>query len=271
MDRDSFLDYLTRAVNESFITEAEAVELLKKFDAGDIDEPMLPLPLDEAVTETTEQDMTSALLVLVTLGIISKGFKFPRMSEKQQEQAATRLQDRFAGIVRGLAPVALENVSGWQATFGRTIQEHIIQQAVMGRLRPLLPSELATLDRVIRAQQAFASRFADEHAAGLLMGNSFSVEYIGHRSELYNGEARAEFYRQKEEEEAEDGTVYDYISVDDNGTCQPCLDAEAAGPYLAGEGEYPGTVCEGRGFCRCTREARFAPDEARELRGELAA
>lgn len=273
MSRDEFLDYLTRAVSEDFLTEREAIELLRRFDRGEVNESMLPLSEDEAITPLDDDAVNRALIALAALGIVSqvKDVRFPRWSERQQEATASRLQDRFAETVRGFAYKAIKDLPDWHRSMSLTVQEHIVQQAMMGRMRPLLPSELATLDRVVEAQQRFALRFADEQASRLLMGNPFSVEYVAHRSELYNGEARAEFYRQKEEEEAEDGYVYDYISVDDNGTCQPCLDAEAASPYMAGDGPMPGSECSGGGFCRCTREARYDPDAAAELRRELIA
>lgn len=275
MSREQFLDYLTRAVADEFLTEDEAVEFLRQFDKGTLDTSMLPLPLSETIRETTEEDVNAAAIVLVTLGILSRvkdSIRFPRMTPKQQEQTATRLQDRFAASVRRYAKELAESSSipAWQISMSETLQEHIIQQALMGRLRPLTIEEIATLDSVVRTQQAFLSRFADEIASRNLQGNPFSELQIGARGEQYNGEARAEFFRGVESD-AEDGTVYDYIALDDNRTCQPCLDAEAASPYLPGEGEYPGSVCEGGGFCRCVREARYAPDEAAELRNELRA
>lgn len=267
MKRVDFLLYLIRAVKDNFLTEQDASALLRKFDAGEIDQSMLPIPLDEAITSTTEDDAQKGILALTVLGVVSNGV-FKRLTESQQERTATTLQERFAKEVRGFAYKSLEDLGGWQRSMSRTVQEHIIQQSLLGRLRPLSAEEIKTLDSVIRTQQAFASRFADEQASRLLQGNPFSVDYIGARSEQYNGEARAEFYRAKEGE-AEEGTVFDYISVDDNGTCQPCLDAELASPYLAGDGAMPGDVCEGRGFCRCTREERFDPETAATLRDEL--
>lgn len=269
MKRKDFLAYLIRAVKDSFLTEQEARALLRRFDAGDIAESMLSLSLDEAITPTTEDDVQRGIVALAALGIVTNG-TLKRLTERQQEQTATKLQERFTKEVRGFAYKSLEDLGGWQKSMSLTIQGHIIQQSLLGRLRPLDAQEIKTLDRVIRAQQAYASRFADEQASRLLQGNPFSVDYIGARSEQYNGEARAEFYRAKEGE-ADEGMVFDYVSVDDNGTCQPCIDAEQASPFLAGDGALPGDVCEGRGFCRCVREERYSPDEAAELREGLRA
>ncbi len=266
MKRKEFLAYLVRAVKDKFLTEQQASALLRKFDAGEIDESMLPL---DEVIPTTEGDIQKGILALAVLGVVANGV-FKRLTERQQESVATKLQERFAKEARAIAPTALKNLSNWQRAMGLSVQEHIIQQSLLGRLRPLAAEEIKILDNVIRTQQAYLSRFADEQASRLMMGNPFSVDYIGARSEQYNGEARAEFYRAKEGE-AEDGTVFDYISVDDDGTCQPCLDAESASPYLPGQGEFPGPTCDGRGFCRCTREERFSPTEAAELLGSLRA
>lgn len=275
MTRDEFLDYLARAVADEFLSEDEAVELLRKFDAGEIDEKTSPLPLNETITPTTEDDVNRAAIILVTLGILSRAgdsIRFPRITERQQEQAATRLQDRFADKVRGYATTLIEsrNLPTWQTSMSQTVQEHIIQQNLMGRLRPLTNEEIRDLDSVIRTQQAFLSRFVDEQSVRVLQDNPMSEAYIGARSEYYNKEARTMFFRTKEED-AEDGTVYDYESVDTPSTCQPCLDAEAAGPYLPGEGPMPSEICEGGGFCRCRRVARYSPTEAAELRNELRA
>jgi hypothetical protein len=271
LKRKAFLSYLTRAVSDGFLSEDEATALLRKFDSGEIDDSVLPLPLNEAITTTTEDDIRRGMIALAVLGVIVPG-GFKKLTERQQEQTATKLQERFAENVRGYAKQLAEsgNLPKWQASMSQTVQEHIIQQSLMGRLRPLTAEEITTLDSVIKTEQAFLSRFADETAARLLQDNPFSEEYIGSRSEQYNGEARAEFFRAKEEDAGED-EVFDYVSVDDNGTCQPCLDAEAASPYLAGEGNFPGSVCDGGGFCRCTRERRIAPDEAAELREGLRA
>lgn len=275
MSREDFIEYLVRLVADGFVDETEAADLLRRFDAGDIDEDTLPLPLNETITPTTEDDVNKAAIILVTLGILSRAgdaIRFPRMTERQQEQTATRLQDRFADKVRGYAKDLIEskNLPAWQTSMSQSVQEHIIQQNLMGRLRPLTSEEIRDLDSVIRTQQAFLSRFADEQSIRALQDNPMSEAYIGARSEYYNGEPWTMFFRAKEED-AEDGTVYDYESVDTPSTCQPCLDAEAAGPYLPGEGVFPSEVCEGGGFCRCRRVARHSPSEAAELRNELRA
>jgi hypothetical protein len=271
--RKDFLAYLVRAVKENFLTESEASALLRRFDSGDINESMLSLLLDEAITETTEDEISKAALVLVGLGILSKvsgQIRFPRLTESQQERTATRLQERFATQVRGFAYKSIEDLGGWQRSMSRTISEHIIQQSMLGRLRPLEQSEIKILDLVVKAQLTFAARFADEQSIRLLQGNPFSVDYIGARSEQYNGVARAEFYRAKEGE-LEDGYIVDFVAQDDNSTCIPCLDAQNASPYLPGEGEFPGLTCDGRGFCRCVREERYDPAVANELREGLRA
>lgn len=61
------------------------------------------------------------------------------------------------------------------------------------------------------------------------------------------------------------GYVYDYIALDDNAVCSPCMDAEANSPYIGGQGPMPGQVCLGGGNCRCYRIGRYAPEVAARL------
>lgn len=80
----------------------------------------------------------------------------------------------------------------------------------------------------------------------------------------------ADLVRRKQltlESGAEAGYVVDYRAVDDRGTCDPCLQAEQNGPYLANEGPMPAAVCLGRGRCRCRRELVYDPAAYARLRG----
>jgi hypothetical protein len=61
MRRDKFLAMLVRMVRSKYLTEGKASELLAKFDRREIDEADLPLPLEEALTTTTQEDMQAAI------------------------------------------------------------------------------------------------------------------------------------------------------------------------------------------------------------------
>lgn len=99
-------------------------------------------------------------------------------------------------------------------------------------------------------------------------GNRVSRRAVSARAGHYGGPQRAEWYR-GDERNAPVGVVVDYISMDDDGTCGPCLDAEEEGPYLPGRGPFPGQVCLGLDHCRCERVARFAMAEYDLLRKTL--
>ena len=111
------------------------------------------------------------------------------------------------------------------------------------------------------------SEEAIEEFADDLRGRAMTEDQIAARARQYKGRAYEEFYRQREEQIEDEGTVIDYIAVDDGATCSPCAQAERAGPYLPGQGPMPGGVCLGGGHCRCVRKSRRDGETAAELRG----
>lgn len=69
MERAAFLSYLTRLVKDGKVVEQQAGDLLRKFDAGDIDDADLPLPLNEAITDLSDADVSIAIGELKAMGI----------------------------------------------------------------------------------------------------------------------------------------------------------------------------------------------------------
>lgn len=255
MTRTQFKSMLIRAVQDELLTEDEARTLLRRFDAGEISDADLPLPLSEAIIGANDSDVEKAVTAL--------GLALVFASLLPRERAREALQDKFMAKARGLSE-NVSAVSDWQQTFSVEIGQYILKQSILGRGRLLEPSEIVRADGIIKAEQAFLSRFAEEVAFSRINGNPMSADAIGSRSELYAGRGRAEWFTGHEEVQG-DGTVIDYVSVDDNGTCEPCLSAESQGPYLPNDGPLPGQVCDGFGRCRCERVPRYAPDEARAL------
>jgi hypothetical protein len=181
-------------------------------------------------------------------------------------QARDGLQDFFSNEVRAHA-AALErsgNLKAWRASMSEIIAANIVQQKTVAVGRALLPSETLDLLEPINFELTHAEEFAEEIEARAETSRPMSSSYIGARSELYSGSGRAVWFRADEKGRAR-GVVFYYVAVDDAGTCEPCLDAEAGSPYLPGEGAFPGEVCKGRGRCRCLRIPRDAPREFERL------
>jgi len=169
-----------------------------------------------------------------------------------QEQARETLQTDFERIVEELARIAQINIPDWERQMANAIEGYLIAQATAARGRALLPSELLEIERdQIATQMDYLAGFRQD-----LESEPRTEDYISSRSKLYAGAGRALWYRIAEMD-APDGWVVDYHSVDDSGTCSPCVSAESDGPYLFGHGPFPGEVCLGRGRCRCQRQPRF--------------
>lgn len=69
MNRAEFLAYLTRLVKDRKLTEKDAGQMLRQFDAGEIDENDLPLTLKEAIAPITQTDVDRAMEGLKELGV----------------------------------------------------------------------------------------------------------------------------------------------------------------------------------------------------------
>lgn len=84
----------------------------------------------------------------------------------------------------------------------------------------------------------------------------YSLAQIAARANSYLGDGWGAFFRGEEANLSPNFWVVDYIARDDPITCTPCIQAQLGGPYLPGEGPFPGEVCFGRGACRCIRTPR---------------
>lgn len=245
MDRAAFVNLLVRAVKDSHLTEGEAIDLLKQFDAGtlQIDEDATPLDPEEAISPLTDEDVERAVAALLLLGAL-------RVLHLRRAHFREVLQDQFIAGARSLAKqraAGAITLTDWQAGMNEAIGTNIIQQAAIGS--GSVPAANALTEAVV-LQEAYLSRWADEMAVKTLLDEPLSELGMMARAALYAGAGREEGYK-AEAELYESGTAVIYEAVDDNGTCQPCLDAE--GTYLIDEAfPTPGSVCDGYGNCRCT-------------------
>lgn len=268
MSRDRLIEYLARLVADGVITEAQALQYIRDFDAGELDEFELPLAPDEL----PEPDDNTAEIIAALLLFLNRNEQQLAAIPRQVEVAAINaVQDEFERIVRGLAgrySTGLMSLPTWQAEMLTAMRQHTMQQMMVGsRSTVLSPDQLTRLAEIMRSEGAFLSRFADQIAAQGLTGALMSEAQIANRAALYGGVGRGEAFRWGEAAGVQSGYVVDYVSRDDYRTCSACISAQMAGPYLPSQGPMPGQVCYGRSRCRCYRRLRYDPVTYRLLGG----
>ncbi len=258
--RERLIDYLSRLVADGVITESEAVQLIRDYDAGELEEFELPLAPDEL--PLAEPDDRTAEIAASLLLLLSRT-ELPSVPQPAQLAMINQVQDEFERVVRGLAgrySTGLMSLPTWQVEMLAAMRQHTMQQMMVGsRNTALAPSQLTRLEEIMRGEAAFLSRFADQIAAQGLEGALMSESQIANRATLYGGVGRGEAFRWAESIGTSAGYVIDYVSRDDFRTCPACIGAQMAGPYLPSQGPMPGQVCYGRSRCRCFRRLRYDP------------
>jgi hypothetical protein len=175
----------------------------------------------------------------------------PTLAERETFRTAlqTQYEARVAALGRSVADGRI-SVAQWQNAMNTATTQHLIRQQALGAGTTRIDAEtFARLDAEVRRQQAFISRFADHFTGRAATDEPLSAAAVSSRAKQYSGAGRALGARAQE---ADSGERWQYIAVDDAGTCEPCLGAE--GIYDSGQGPYPGEICLGRGNCRCRRE-----------------
>jgi hypothetical protein len=256
MTRDELINWLSRLVMDGIITEEEAAQILDAFDRDeDLDLWGIPIPPPLALEMPGQFDFVEYVAVLS----VAQAASMRRGVRPVYPSSPDAMMDSFERDARRLAQLVYErsiDVAEWQRRMRRLITEYTVGQVVMGgRLQAMTPALQQRLQRELRLQFAYLSRFADEVALGRL-----SEARIGARGTQYGGYGRGEFYRERESSDVgQFGMVVDYLSQDDPNTCVPCYEAQENGPYLPGSGPFPGQVCLGAGSCRCERVIRYDP------------
>jgi hypothetical protein len=276
MNRQEFINLLSRLVADKELTEEQAKALVAQFDNGTLpDEWQLPLPADKAIRGRKEENEAVAVMLLLLLLSRHQTMLRPGMSYYTAERMASQVQDAFA--MRALAYAGLlvngeHDLSDWHADMLDAIEQHIIQHMMLGNGQASLSKEQqAELDTIMLEQSAFLSRFADHNALTVGLGGALLVALLASRSELYGGVGRGSFFRSLEAAgvargDLGDGWVLEFLAVDDKSTCSPCLNAQ--GFYLPGtDHPRPGIICLGRARCRCQLIPRYLPNEYARLTG----
>lgn len=302
MTRDQLTRSLARLVASDKLTRDEARAILAAFDAGLIAQSELPLAGQAAGIALTESlARQAAARLYARLGLDPARTRIIPISARERfvVQIIDTYEDLSFQTTRSFARGDL-SVREWHQAMKDLVSDDLLQQAHLGKGRDLTPREIERLQEVATRQAAYLRRFADEvamreqrakHAERIarrelgqeateeavqarvaeLQSRRMSEAQIRARAQMYAGESYQAFWQQREREEEREGMVAYYISVDQPSTCSPCLSAEQNGPYLPGSAHpWPGSVCLGKGHCRCRLEYRLEPDTYARLRARTA-
>lgn len=255
-DLEELIQMLVRLVMDGILSEAEA-ETIIDFVRAEGELPVgfqLPLPAEEALPDNLEEIVAGYLIVS------TRNFSI-EVAQTEFEQEAAELTRQWLHAEIGLR--------SWHEKFRDALIKFLAIASAAGADEEISGTQRADeVLTMIQVQLAYLSRFADSVAV-----NKVSEGQMMQRSRMYSGAGRASFFRENGRSNAQEGWVVDYVALDDRFTCEPCRQAEAEGPYLPDDpsAPMPGTICLGRGYCRCVRFLRF--DEAAWLRlaGEVQA
>jgi len=276
MTYEEYIDLLERLVEDGVLTLAEAEQLAGEYDAFVDEELLTPEQIPNWNDEL--EFATFAILIAILYRILRRQTQreavsatLSGLSYAQRTAAFGAVQESYQGesaqLARNLAN-GLLTTAEWQTAMNESLLSHFRSLTYLGYNLPLSGTQEAEFLRIVRVQQAYLSRFADQYQLSVLRGEPWSAEYIAARAALYSGAMRGFAYRAAESvSDFNEGFVFQYIAVDDERTCSPCIDAALGSPYLANQGPYPGEVCEGRSRCRCRREPIYDPEAYQELIG----
>ncbi len=267
MTRTQLTTLLAYAVQRDWITADEARTIIQRFDAGELDASGLPLPIAQALGNglPSEREYLTALSDLLGFGVAVLIRAFAEKGAVQRATVRERLQDRYMEQARQLAEQAAENVQQWHTAMRDLLSTYLTGMTVLGLQRPTLTTaERSRLLQSIGVQLTFLYQFAGQVAVQAQTSHALSVAQIAARSELYAGAGRELWFRASEQDTTA-GYIVRYIAVDDANTCPKCVLAEQQGPWMPGQGPFPGAVCYGKGRCRCRRELAYDPQSYQHL------
>lgn len=288
MTRDDVLDLLAALVAADRLAESEARAILRAWETDAITDDDLPAsPDDEALARI--------ILPLLALGLESIATRFVQLraalrvlaggtSLEERDATARAILDASgdAGDARTRRlftardgapdrPPVLGSVRRWHDEARTAVADDLAALARLGFVN--VPGDETTiLARAVVQQGDHLDRFAVRITLGRVGPANGGLRALTEaetaaRLRSYAGVPFATFYRGAMRPaslggELGPGWVLDYISLDDGGTCVPCLRAERSGPYVPGTPHpMPGGVCLGRGHCRCKLAPRFSPTD----------
>ena len=256
MTRPELVAILADLVSRKAITLADAQAVLAAFDNGTLtDLPLL------APAEDDNRWIIALALLLLLLGSTTVG----TLNAAQRTRAQELLRTQYETQVGTLAATVSAGgaVAAWQAGMQTTIANYSRQMAVAGAGTLPKPAVRAAVDTELRGQWGFLAAFA----VTLIAGKVMSEAAIRSRAVLYGQTGVGSFWRGAQPA-AGTGWITHYDALDDDGTCSPCSEAERNGPYIMGSDHpVPGSVCLGRGRCRCKLRYEFNPTVYARLTG----
>lgn len=250
MTSSEVLALLTRLVVDGRITEEEAAEVFSQWQDGLIDIPDIP------DIRRRDDDTLALLAAALVLGLTGGGSgKLPVLFSTRQTSAFPNLlQDWWVERSNDLGAQFASGAIGVDELFtaaNADLQAYMAAQH-MGGFRGLRSD---VLGRSLLEQRAYLSRFRDEVAYRVAIGDMPSGEYIANRLSLYGGAGRGEFWlgdvTLAGEASRERPILVHYRAVDDGGTCSACHSAQ--GVYYVNDPALPlpGRICYGGSKCRC--------------------
>lgn len=250
---EELIQMLVRLVVDGILSVAEA-DAIVDFVREEGELPVgfqLPLPAEEMLPDNLDE---------IIAGYLSAPYR-----NFSIEVAQSEFEEVVAELTRQWLHAQI-TLRTWQQKFMDALIKFLAIASAAGADEDITGT--AREDQVlsmIQVQLAYLSRFADSLAV-----NKVSEGQMEGRSRMYSGAGRASFFRENGRSNAQEGWVVDYVALDDRFTCEPCRQAEAEGPYLPDDpsAPLPGSVCLGRGYCRCVRYMRFDEAAWSRLAGE---
>lgn len=287
MSRDELSALLRLLVDTGRITAAQAAEMVRRFDLGDLATAELPVRLADLPGRLTPQELAVAMRAVAV-----------RLTPKQAQPflaAATKpvttqtppevkafLRNRLASHFRADYERSIErhtralanggDVAAWQKKMQLENRAYLARMSTAGHGRPLTVAEVDAVSREAVVQQGYLYRWAGEISARRAVGNPHSEAALQARTKLYQGAGWNAFWVASETAQTlgQDGHIVHYDARDDGRTCSGCLNAQNGSPYAAGT-NYPrpgSPTCKGFGNCRCTLRFEFDMDAWRRLASE---
>ncbi|PYJ11290.1 MAG: hypothetical protein DMF06_03500 [Verrucomicrobia bacterium] len=273
MDRQELGALLRLLVNNGRLTAAQAADIVVSFDLGEIATSDLPVPPSDLPVRLTTQELAVAMSDVAVRLTPKQAAPFlaaatkpvsketpPEVKQFLRERLREHFRQNYDNAVAGYTHALAEggDVAFWHKKMIFEQRAFIARMTTAGLGRPLTIDEVSEASGLAVKQQAYLHRFAGEISVQRAIGADFSEPYLQARIRQYGGVGWAQWFKANETvENRGDGYVCRYISVDSPTTCGPCLDAAHGSPYLPKQGPFPGTVCKGRGLCKCRREVYF--------------
>lgn len=264
MTRSQLALILLDLVQRNAITPEEMVEVLRRFDAGDLEEDELPLSVSlDAKLSGQRDDWMAALALLLILLNSEPGLSINKLQSKQAQKLLRRqfeADTQRAGIQVASGVMA---IVAWQRSIQASLSNYTRQMAVAGAGKIPSASTQGTVEGHLTTQWPYLEQFAAQIMARNIGQRPMSAEWIAARSAQYGATGWGAYFAGQGDEAAW-GWVDRWNSRDDRATCYVCRPRHGQ-YFLPSQDPYPGWDC--LGSCRCNRVREYNPQVYLELIG----